>query len=48
MSCGTVEIVSEENKISVKQNQETQKENEYEDYQDDKTDELNDNSEKIS
>lgn len=32
MSCGTVEIVSEENKISVKQNQETQKENEYEDY----------------
>ncbi len=48
MSCGTAEIISEENKISVKQNQETQKESEYEDYQDDKTDEMNDNSEIIS
>jgi hypothetical protein len=32
LSCGTAELVSEDNKKSTKQNQETQKETEYEDY----------------
>ena len=32
LSCGTVELVSEENKVSLKQNQDIPKENESEDY----------------